>query len=470
MTRRAFLLAAILLVPGCTNSPMPTLNKSDVPATFEGPNSGDKPIWPAATWWQNFHDPQLSALIEQAQSANLDIYQAAARVRQADARVRQAGAALLPTVGLNASATAFDGEANGVSQHETDYGAALGVSYDLDFWGKNRDAVESARAARNAGIADRAVIALTVTTGVATTYFQLSAIHDRLEIARANLASSQAIFNVVRRRVLAGYAANADLIQEQANMAAQEAAVPALEQQEVEARDALAILLGAPPEKFAVQPVHLAAITIPVVQPGLPSELLLRRPDIASAEANLIGAHADLSVARKAFLPNISLSGAAGAAYPALAAAVDTLPGLGLAASGGAALTQAIFDGGRLSGKIQESQAREDELLGAYRAAVIASFSDVENALNNVAHLEQQQHALELQVSQSEKVLSAAQRKYVAGYADFLTITDAQKSLYSARDQLADVRRARLAAIVLLFKALGGGWNAGTLNETATTN
>jgi NodT family efflux transporter outer membrane factor (OMF) lipoprotein len=458
MKRQCLPFAAALLLSACTNSPMPLLAPTDVPARFDQTAPRNAPIWPSHTWWQGFGDPQLSALIVQAQANNLDIYQAAARLRQADARARQAGAALLPTVGVNASANTFYGQTKGVSRHETDYSAAHGVSYDLDFWGRTRDALDSVDAARSASAADRATVALTVTAGVATSYFQLLALQDRIEIARQTLASSQDILNIVQRRVRAGYAANADLIQERANIAAQQAVLPVLEQQALETRTALATLLGVPPEGFVIKPARLADITSPLIQPGLPSELLTRRPDIAAAEANLVGAHADLAVARKAFLPDISLTAGGGVAYPALAAAVDTLPGFGLAANSGLTLAQAIFDGGKIRGRIDETRAREDELLGAYRAAVIASFSDVENALGNVAHLAAQQAALEEQVTQSERVLIAAQRKYAAGYADFLTVTDAQRLLYAARDQLADVRRARLAALVTLFKALGGGW------------
>jgi NodT family efflux transporter outer membrane factor (OMF) lipoprotein len=460
MKRRAYpSLAILLLVSACSSTSPPALSLADVPGRFEQSVASNAPIWPSATWWDGFGDAQLNALIAQAQAGNLDIYQAAARVRQADARARQAGAALLPSGGLNGGATSYYGQTNGVSQHETDYSAGLGVSYDLDFWGKNRDAVNSAKAARRASQADRATVALTVTAGVATSYFQLLALRDRVAVAKANISSSEAILGVVQRRVTAGYAANADLIQERANLASQQAALPVLEQQELEARGALAILLGHPPEGFDIAPVELASIKAPQVKPGLPSGLLTRRPDIAQAEANLVGAHADLVAARKAFLPDIALTANGGIAYPALAAAIDTLPGVGLAANAGATLAQVVFDGGRTEGKIAETEAREDELLGAYRAAVIASFSDVENALGNIAHLSVQQSALENQAAQAEKVLGAAQRKYGAGYVDFLAVTDAQRSLYAGRDQLADIRRARLSAIVTLFKALGGGWS-----------
>jgi len=192
------------------------------------------------------------------------------------------------------------------------------------------------------------------------------------------------------------------------------------------------------------------------VAPGLPSALLARRPDIVAAEANLAGAHADLAAARAAFFPSISLTANGGVAYPALAAAIDTLPGLGLAAGAGATLAQMIFDGGRTQGKVEESRAREEELLAAYRAAVIASFSDVENALGSFAHLGAQEAALREQVTQAEKVLNAARHKYLAGSADFLVVTDAQRALYTARDQLSDIRRARLAAFGDFVQ--GNGW------------
>jgi NodT family efflux transporter outer membrane factor (OMF) lipoprotein len=455
--------ALAALVAGCSTTPPPTLQPGDVPAAFEQKAALNAPIWPARDWWTNYGDPQLTTLMDQAQANNLDIAQAAARVRQADARARQAGAALLPTVGAGGTVNSLYGQANGTSLHETDYSAGLQASYELDFWGRNRDLLDSANATVRASRADRATVALTATSGVANTYFQLLSLRERLAVARANLKTSQDILGVVQRRVTAGFSANADLLAQRAAVAAEQAALPPLEQQELEARNALAILLGRPPEGFIVAGDGLGTLMPPAVAPGLPSALLARRPDIITAEANLVGAHADLEAARTAFFPTISLTANGGIAYPALAAAIDTLPGLGLAAGAGATLAQVIFDGGRTQGKIDETRAREEELLAAYRAAVIASFSDVENALGSFAHLGVQEAALREQVTQAEKVLSAARRKYLAGSADFLVVTDAQRALYTARDQLSDIRRARLAASVALFKALGGGFAVATL-------
>lgn len=464
MIRKLLLSSAIAIaVAGCTDTPPPALKPGDVPAAFEQKAPVNAPVWPAHDWWSAYGDPQLSALIGEAEAGNLDIAQAAARLREADARARQAGAALLPSIGATGTVSPQYGQVGSTSQQETDFNAGLQVSYELDFWGKNRDVLDSAKAARAASLADRQTVALTVTSGVATTYFQLLSLRERITVARANLKSAQDILNIVQRRVTAGYSAPADLTQQRAALAAEQAVLPALEQQELETRDALAILMGKPPEGFAVSGENLGTLEPPAVAPGLPSALLTRRPDIAAAEANLASAHADLAAARAAFFPSISLTAFAGIASPALGAlgaALNTVPGTGFATSGTASIFQTIFDNGGLEGKVEETKAREEELLAAYRGAVIASFSDVENALGSFTHLTAQEAALREQVTQSEKVLRSAQRKYVAGSADFLVVTDAQRALYTARDQLTDIRRARLAASVALYKALGGGFNS----------
>ena len=263
--RRCALLAVLLA--GCAQTPPPTLKQGDVPAAFEQVPAPSAPIWPETGWWRGFGNAELTSLIEAAQSGNLDIAQAEARLRQADARARQAGAALLPSVALNGNVNSLYGQNGGTSGHETDFSADLGASYELDFWGKNRAAADSASALRDASAADRVTVALTATAAVANDYFQLLSLRERLAVARANLKSSQDILNVVQRRVDAGYAPNSDLTQERANMAAEEAAVPALEQQELETRNALAILLGRPPEGFTVTSDTLTGIVSPALAP-----------------------------------------------------------------------------------------------------------------------------------------------------------------------------------------------------------
>jgi NodT family efflux transporter outer membrane factor (OMF) lipoprotein len=457
MRHKTLLLGAVLLAGCAQTTPPPTLKPGDVPAAFE--QSATAAAWPSPDWWRGFGSAELTALEAQAQADNLDIAQAQARLRQADARARQAGAALLPTVALNGNLQNFYGTTGGTSGTETDFSAGVGASYELDFWGKNQAGVDSADAARRASLADRATVALTTTSAIANGYFQLLALRERLTVARDNLQSAQAILTAVQRRVDAGFSPSADLIAARAGVATQQTVLPPLEQQELEARTALALLLGRPPEGFTVAARDLASLAAPAVAPGLPSELLTRRPDIAAAEANLAAAHADVAAARAAMLPGVTLTANAGLQNPALNAAVLTLGGTGFGLGLGAALVQTIFDGGRLEAKTAETEAREEELLAAYRSAVIAAFGDVENALGNLAHLAAQETALQNQLAQAEAALRAAQRKYAGGASDFLVVTDAQRGLYAARDQLSDLRRARLTASVTLYKALGGGWS-----------
>jgi NodT family efflux transporter outer membrane factor (OMF) lipoprotein len=459
-----FLGASLLALAACETAPAPTpLGPGETPAAFAQQAQAGAPLWPAADWWKGFNNAELAGLIADAQAHNNDLAAAEARLRQADARARQAGAALLPTLGLNGDVTHAYGQSGGHAGQETDFDADLAASYELDFWGKNRDALQSAQALSEASRADRQTVALTVTAATANAYFTLLSLRERLVTARANLASSRDMLGLVQRRVKAGFAAPADAIQETANLAAQETALPALEQQELEARTALAMLLGRPPEGFDVKGISLDGIAAPAVAPGLPSELLRRRPDLVTAEANLAAAHADLAAAEAAYLPDITLTANAGLQSPALNAAVMTLGGTGFGASVAAGLVQTIFDGGKIAAKTDEMKAREEELLAQYRGVAFAAFGDVENALGNLAHEAAQDMAAQNQVTQSERLLMAAQNKYRAGSADFLVVVDAQRSLYAARDQLAQIRVARLSASVALFKALGGGWTEAQL-------
>ena len=462
--RLIILTTSVAVLAACQNTLLPeALHKDDVPAHFDQRVTAAGPIWPSSDWWQGFQSPELTTLMVLARTQNTDLAAAAARVRQADARARQAGAPLLPTLSLNADANHLYGQSGGASLRETDYNVGLGASYELDFWGKNRDAVDSATALAKVSRADRQTVAITVSTGVANSYFQLLVLRERLAVARANLKSSQEMLDLVSRRVRAGFSAPADRIQEQANLAALETALPALEQQELETRNALAILIGRRPEDFSVAATALDGVVVPAVTPGLPLELIARRPDIAAAEANLVGAHADLAAARAAFFPALTLTANAGLQNPALAAAVDTLTGTGFGYNVAGALVQTIFDNGQIQAKTDEARAREEELLANYRGVVLAALSDVENALGGASHLAAQEDAARNQLAQSERLSRAALNKYRAGSADFLVVVDAERTLYAARDQLAQIRAARLSATIALIRALGGGWSSSEL-------
>jgi outer membrane protein, multidrug efflux system len=446
-----------LLACGCA-AESPSQPPSIVPAAFEYATAAPAASWPAQDWYRGFGSDELDDFVDLAIRDNTDLTVARQRVAQADARASQAGAAILPKVSIDANATYLSGHSQQGSGHELDWFAMLSASYEVDFWGKNRATANAARLQAGGSRAERDTVALTLLGGVAGEYFQVLALRERLAIARSNRDAAQKILDAVQARYLAGVASPTELASQKAALYAAQILISDLEQLEMEARATLALLLGRPPENLEVRGKSLDSLREPVVAAGLPSELLTRRPDVVMAEANLRAAHANLAAARAAMFPNFTA--AAGVQNPALPAIVLTIPGAGPSYSAIAALTQPIFDHGRLAAQRDEALAKEQELLATYRAAIIASLVDVEKALAAVQHLGAVRQFQQGSVAESERAFEGAQLRYQRGSGDFLTLLESQRTLYAARDQLAQYRLARLQALVALCKALGGGWNA----------
>lgn len=439
---------ALALAACATTSPVPQLTSSDVPMSFEQPVADAAPIWPKPDWWRGFGSEELNGLIVSAQSGNLDVAAAETRILQADARVREVGSALLPTVSIGASSDL-------PSDGGTPTGVSLAASYEFDFWGRNRSLLAAAQASNRATRADRETVALTATATTATTYFQLLSLRERIEIARLNLENAEAVLAVSDARVRNGVASPLELAQQRQTIAGQRAQIPQLEQQELETRAALALLLGRPPEGFDVTARDLTAIQSPSVAPGLPSELLARRPDVVTAEANLEGANANLAAARAALLPSISLTASGGVSTGTLTGLVTNplfSAGIGLS------LAQTIFDAGRREAVTDEARAREQELLLSYRSTVITAFSEVETTLGSITNLNAEVAFREEQSAQAQIAFDIAQARYREGVDNFLVVLDAQRSLYQSRDQLQQTRLQQLLQLVALYRALGGGW------------
>ncbi|HEY0746433.1 MAG TPA: efflux transporter outer membrane subunit [Steroidobacteraceae bacterium] len=429
-----------------------------LPAAFEARSIEDHQSWPSQDWYKGFGSQELQSLIDQAASSNLDLTMARARVRQADARARQAGAAILPSVDANGNANYLAGHSANGTAHETDWAALASANYEVDFWGKNRAAARSAGLLAQASKADRDTIALTTLAGVANGYFQVLSLNDRLIIATANADAARQLLAVIQARFDVGLSNPMELATQKAIVATAALVIPELKQQQAEALAALAILLGRAPEQFTVQGQTLDALSEPQVGSGLPSELLTRRPDVFMAEANMRAANADLLVARAALFPSLTLTASGGLQNPALNAAVISLSGTGPTLSLLASITQPIFDGGRLRAARSEAQAKEEELVAAYRAAILSALVDVENALSALRHLEDARPLQEENLSQSASALEGASFRYKAGSGDFLALLEAQRTLYTAREQYGQYKLARFQALVALCKALGGGW------------
>jgi outer membrane protein, multidrug efflux system len=448
-----------LLACGCaTDGPPPA--PPIVPPAFDYATAAPRAAWPAQDWYRGFGSDELDDFVDLAVRANTDLTVARERVAQADARARQAGAAILPKASVDANASYLSGHSQQGSGHELDWFAMLSASYEVDFWGKNRANANAARLQAGASRAERDTVALTLLGGVAGEYFQVLALRERVAIARANRDAAQTILAAIQARYDAGVASPTELASQKAALYAAQIVIADLEQLEMEARATLALLLGRNPEDLQVLAEDLQSLREPVVAPGLPSELLSRRPDVAMAEASLRAAHANLAAARAAMFPNLTLTAAAGIQNPALPAIVLTIPGVGPSYSAIAGLTQPIFDHGRLAAQRDEALAKEQELLATYRAAIIASLVDVEKALSAVQHLDAVREFQRGSVAESQRAFEGAQLRYQRGSGDFLTLLESQRTVYAARDQFVQYRLARLQALVTLSKALGGGWNA----------
>jgi multidrug efflux system outer membrane protein len=431
-----------------------------LPAQFERASPGAAVNWPSKDWYHSFASRELDALIDQAASNNLDLTVARARIAQADARARQAHAGILPTVDANGLANHYRARSAAGSLQETDWSGLLSASYEVDFWGKNHATADSARYLALASRADRDTVALTTLSGVANGYFQVLSLRERLSTAHGNLDAARSLLDVVESRYKVGLSNPVELATQRAALAAAQLVIPELEQLEEEALASLAVLLGRQPEGFTIEGAPIESIVEPVVVAGLPSELLARRPDIFTAEANLRSANADLVVARAALFPSLKLTASGGVANPAVAAAVNTLTGVGPTLNLGASLLQPIFDGGKLRAMRAEVQAKNEELVTTYRATILAALVDVENSLSAIQHLDAARDFQNENLAQSERAFEGAKYRYKEGAGDFLTVLEAQKILYTVRDQFSQYKLARLQALVSLCKALGGGWQA----------
>jgi NodT family efflux transporter outer membrane factor (OMF) lipoprotein len=329
------------------------------------------------------------------------------------------------------------------------------VSYEVDFWGKNKASVASAQASLAANRFDRQTVALTVTSGIVATYLQVLSLHDRLAVAREHVANAEHVLTLVQAQKSVGAASTLDLARQRSAVAQQKADIPDLMQQEREAQSALAILLGRTPQTFSIGPQGLDTITLPEVSAGLPSELLARRPDIRRAEASLAAANADVAVARANLFPSINLTGAMGTQSSAL---LSLLNAPNLLASVSASLVAPIFDGGRLKQERDLAIARKQELVQVYRATVMSALAEVDTALGQIRSLDEQRSLKTTELEQARQAYDLSEIRYKAGAEDFMTVLDTQRALSDVQNDIGILKLKRLQATVTLFKALGGGW------------
>jgi outer membrane protein, multidrug efflux system len=460
--RRSMALVVVCSLSGCAIVSPQLTPQVEVAGTWNeaaGPDAAAV----SPTWWTTFGSPELESLVAAALAGSPDLAIATERVQQAEAQVRVAGASLFPVLNATGSAaghrtSTVGGAKSGGAVVDSAGSVGLTASYELDLWGKNRAGVRAAESSAAAAGFDRDTAQVTLVSGVATSYLDVLALRTRLAIARDNLATAQKVLDLVSARARNGAASALDVSRQEATVLSQRAALLPLEQQERQTLAALAVLVGRAPEGFDVKATGIGDLRVPSIDPGLPSTLLVRRPDLASAEAQLAAANADVAAARAALLPSITLTGTAGLATTALTsiATGGTTAAIGIAAS----LLQPIFDGGRLRGQKAVAESHERELVETYRKAILSAFADVEEALAATSRLGQQEQLQADVQTHAQESQRLAEIRYKAGADDLLTVLDAQRTLFAAQDQLAQIELSRLQAAISLYKALGGGWSA----------
>ncbi|MGJ0483909.1 MAG: efflux transporter outer membrane subunit [Methylomicrobium sp.] len=413
-------------------------------------------------WWKLFGSTELDRLMTEALTANRDLTAAVQRIDQFRALAKIAGAPLLPAVSAGGSYTYSDGSRSSSSSRSSNGFRSSGgrsiwegqwnISYEVDLWGRLRAGRDSARALVDNARFSLDALRLTVMGDVAQSYFTLLGLRDRRLIAEENLKNISDVLEIIQARFEAGAATALDVAQQQTERANAAAQVARLSQDIAQAENALAVLLGRPPQQFNPQGKSLQLIKIPNADPARPAALFEDRPDVRSVEAELIAANADIGVARAAFYPKLELN-----ADNIFTAAMMSQPA-GIAVVAAATLSQPIFQGGRLEGELERTKARRNELVEIYRQTLLTAYREVEDALALGSQAARRREELRLSVDSARQAYELGKERYLAGATDYQTLLNVQRSLLIAQESEVLAHVDVLTASVLLYKALGGGW------------
>jgi NodT family efflux transporter outer membrane factor (OMF) lipoprotein len=441
-----------------------------VPATSAYQESGDwKPAQPVdnqdrGAWWTLFQDPELDALEAKVGDANQGLKAAFARLQQARAATRIARASLFPTLTAGSSATRLRTSVNsprfppGAKPVINNFDLEADFFYELDVWGRVRNAVTSAKASQQASAADLATLNLSIHAELATDYFALRAedavqvLLDRtVEDYAQSLRLTQNLYN-------GGGAALADVAQAQAQLETARTQAADIRLQRAQTEHAIAVLLGENPSAFHAEPKPLLLeLTPPPIDPGLPSSLLERRPDVAAAERRVAAANAQIGVARAAYFPVFSLAAAAG--FDSTRSSNWLTAPSRLWSVGPAAGVLTVFDAGRHRAQSAQAKAIYDEQVADYRSTVLTAYQEVEDNLAALRQLDQESVSEAAAVTATAKALQQAQYRYKAGLVTYLEVATTENTALQAQLSNVTIQLRRMNASVLLVKALGGGFS-----------
>jgi NodT family efflux transporter outer membrane factor (OMF) lipoprotein len=459
-------LLALLVLAGCARTPVPQIQPTDVPADWQGPVQADADLWPNTDWWNNFESDELTEIIELVKANNFDYANNVRNLRAAQISLEDAGFQLWPTPNVSISTGASTsetrlgdggGSASGGSSGPVQLGASVSygdiLSKPLNY-GRAVNDYESR-------LAQVASTALNTMGTAASTYLQLLFIRDQIATTELNIENAVQILDFTQAQVDAGVEIPINLLNQQIEVENRRNALSSQRQSEFQIRASLALLLGRGVQGFDVEGQTLEDITVPEVQPGLPSELLIRRPDLVQAELTLQNAAISVDTARLNFFPNISLNGSANASSPALIDIISDPATTTVSLS--ASLAQQLLDNGGRKRNVEQARLSLETALANYRQAVIQAFNDIEVQLRNIQLIRDQGLVTERNLESAEEQFRLAELRYNEGVSNFQTVINAQNSLFSTRDAVLQNRLQQLNAIISLYQSLGGGWEAGDI-------
>jgi outer membrane protein, multidrug efflux system len=452
------------LFTGCTVGPDYKRPEVPVPASWRTVDEASGSIT-NLKWWQLFEDQSLQQLIRTALNNNNDLQLAVARVAEAGALLGIARSAQFPELNTGAryhndrvSETSFPPiDKLGVNPNMDMYRADLRTSFEIDLWGRLQRATEAARAELLASEENQQTVVITLVAEVAQAYFDLLELDREAEIDRRTLASRRASLDLVNHRYSDGLASELDVKRAEEEVASAAATVPDAERQIAQTENRLRILLGENPGPIprteSLDRQHMP----PEIPAGLPSALLEQRPDLRAAEERLVAANARIGEAKAEFFPQISLTGVFGTASVSLS---DFFTGPSRMWSAGPTVTLPLFTAGRLSSNLHATEARARQSLIQYRQSIQQAFKEVDDAL--VFHQKARQIRLqrERQVEAAQQALALANLRYTNGVSSYLDVLDTERQLFSAEIDLAAITRDQLNAVVQVYRAIGGGWEA----------
>ncbi len=481
MAPRNHVLAVLLpiLLTGCATAPAYQVPATSAPVDYigsravEGRTIAQRDV-DLVRWWEAFGDPLLTDLVTRAVAQNLDLQEAQARVMQARAALRFAGADLLPSgevssrAGINYQSleTPLGQIASALPGYERtteSYEAGIGASWELDIFGGKNAARDAARAEWQASQAGAAAARIAVIAQTADTYFQIRALQQRLQVARAQENTQARFTELIDLQFRRGVAAELQLRQSEGALQQVRAAIPALQNELDRAMNALDVLLGAQPgtiraELADARPVPPAPS---VMTAGGPAALLRRRPDIIAAERTLAATNARIGVAVAEYYPKFSLSGLLGAAAGSPGALIG---GSAIQGSGFLGLRWRLFDFGRIDAEIKAAEGRNAEALAVYRRTVLRASQDVEDAFSTLVQQEARADSLARGAASLARAQQSSTAAYRAGFVSLIEVLEADRRLLETRDGVIQARTAASRGAVASFRALGGGWQGADID------